>query len=630
MWSTKPYRLPYPTTRRNAIRASPVPKSSKIPNSLVSLLLFALCRRTFPQRGLSGDNSTMVRLPLAQSSVMDRVVLWLGRSPTLGFAISRVAFSAAAAWQIGAMFSNDPDFSRTALLLTGGIWIWTATSIAQHSLKPPLGLLIRPVSLIFDLIVFLTVIVLCQPLQIAALGCLFFVAWSAFDRFGKGAMIVLGLCLTLAFMVRSYYEPWSSTRHMMPIDRAIDSLTVVIGCVIAATMLSMSVLEARLTAWIERLQGVGLSFQKSLAQFIVEQVSQLMNARYCAFVWDMMDDTTVHCDLIDADGVRSVPLPQKQIDCLMGITPREAPFLYSTQSPRLMLRNRLGILRHERAADLIEGIADGFGAGQGASFFIQAGELRGRLFIGTSHGWSPALLLRCLRIQEGIDLFLERHFFFLAWRQRTFAEARQALSRDLHDSVLQTLAALRVRLVTTIHVLSDADVPDQRAALQSMEELVTAEQAHLRRLLSQQLPTSSDAQVDLVREVERCCRFIALQWTIDCRLNPVERTMIVSPETAAEVEFLIREVAANAVKHANARHIAISIAQVDDEILIALKDNPGPQATARESYTGDFELQSQSLMKRLSKIGGTAYFHNLSMNSLISIRLPSSLPRSPI
>ncbi|WP_340264338.1 sensor histidine kinase [Sphingobium mellinum] len=554
-------------------------------------------------------------------------MLWLGRSPTLGFAISRVAFAVAATWQITAMFSNEPDFARTAHWLEAGVWFWTLTGIGQHLVTPPLGLLLRPLSLVVDLILFLTAIVLCEPLQIAALACLFFVAWSASDRFGRGSIIVLAVCLVLSFLVRGYYEAWASARHVLEVDRAIDGLTVLIGCTIAAAMLSMSILERRLIAWSERLQAVGLSFQKSLAGFVIEQISQLMAARYCAFVWQMWEDGPVHCDIIDAQGARSLSLPNKQAESLLLVTPRDAPFLYSSQTRRVLLRNRLGIFRNEKASDVTETVRDLFGPGQGTSFCVQSGELRGRIFIGARHGWSPASLLRSLRIQEGLELFLERHFFFLAWRERTFAEARLALSRDLHDSVLQTLAALRVRLATTIHGMEGIEAPGQLAELQAMEELVTAEQAHLRRLLGTE--KAGGTRVDLGAEVERCCRFIALQWGIECRLNPVDRPVMVTPETATEVEFLIREATANAVKHAAARHITVSLAQAEDEILIALKDNPGAQQVARESYTGDFELQSQSIMKRLGKLGGTAYFHNLSINSLISIRLPSSLPRSP-
>lgn len=561
--------------------------------------------------------------------MMDRLVLWLGRSPALGFAISRVAFAVAATWQISAMFSNEPDFARLVAMLQGATWLWTFASIAQHLLLPPLGLLLRPISLIVDLIIFLTVIVLCEPLQIAALGCLFFVAWSASDRFGRGSIIVLALCLILAFLARSYYEVWTSSRHVVEVDRAIDGLTVLIGCVIAVTMLSLSILEKRQIAWSERLQGVGLSFQKSLARFVIEQISELMAARYCAFIWQMGEDGPIQCDLIDAHGARSLPLPDRQVLSLLSVTPRDAPFLYSNQSSRILLRSRMGMLRNEKASDMAEAVIDVFGSGQGTSFHVHVGDLRGRLFIGARHGWSPAALLRSLRIQEGLELFLDRHFFFLAWRERTFAEARLALSRDLHDSVLQTLAALRVRLATTIHGLATANTPHQLTELHAMEELVTAEQAHLRRLLAAN-EAASGATVDLAREVERCCRFIALQWGIECRLTPIDHNMPVSAETAAEVEYLIREAAANAVKHAAARHITVSLAQADGEILLALKDNPGAEPVTREAYTGDFELQSQSIMKRLGKIGGTAYFHNLSMNSLISIRLPSSLPRSPI
>ncbi len=569
----------------------------------------------------------MLNMPKASSFVMDRLVLWLGRSPTLGFAISRVAFAVAATWQISAMFDPEPEFAHSITLIQGGLWLWTALGVAQHVLSPPLCLLLRPLTLILDAIIFLTVITLCQPLQIAALACLFFVAWSASERFGRGSIIVLALCLILAFLARGSYEPWEAERHLPEVDRAIDGITVIIGCTIAAAMLSMSILERRLINWSERLQAVGLSFQKSLPRFVVEQISELMAARYCAFIWQV-GDGAFHCELVNADGVRTVALPPQQLAALTEISPPDAPFVYAGQSSRLLIRSRLGITRTERSANLVDIVSNLWGPGQGVSFHVQAGELRGRLYAGTRHGWSPAALLRALRVQEGLELFLERHFFLLAWRDRTFAEARLALSRDLHDSVLQTLAALRVRLVTAQHGLAALDAPHQLAELAAMEELVTAEQAHLRRLLNVTDARRSD--VDLIRDVEACCRFIALQWGIECRLNPINQPMMVTSETAAEVEFLLREAAANAVKHAAAQHITVSLAKADDEILIALKDNSGAEHSERQSYTGDFELQSQSIMKRLGKIGGTAYFHNLSMNSLISIRLPSSLPRSPI
>jgi signal transduction histidine kinase len=208
----------------------------------------------------------------------------------------------------------------------------------------------------------------------------------------------------------------------------------------------------------------------------------------------------------------------------------------------------------------------------------------------------------------------------IATAERNFiADAHDVARRDLHDGVLQSLAALRMRLLLLAKRKDIAKTPVE-LEIRKTVDIVTLEQSRLRGFLENS--ESADHTVNLVRQLDISVRSISLQWGIDVVLHSDEPAIPVDAESSFNIEHLLREVIANAVRHSDSKSLTVSLSLKQDALMMAVTDlNPrseGEQEFEKPALT----LKSASLRDRLRLVNGEAYAEGLGKGTLLSIRIP--------
>ena len=208
----------------------------------------------------------------------------------------------------------------------------------------------------------------------------------------------------------------------------------------------------------------------------------------------------------------------------------------------------------------------------------------------------------------------------LASAQRNFiADAHDVARRDLHDGVLQTLAALRMRLLL---LTKRDDVTSQPIELEIRKavDIVTLEQSRLRGFLEKS--ETDDHTVNLVSQIDICVRTISLQWGIDVKLKSDEPAIPVDTESSFNIEHLLREVITNAVRHGKSNSLTVSLSLKQDALMMAVTDLSQPPEGVQVFEKSALTLKSASLRDRLRLVNGEAYAEGLGKGTLLSIRIP--------
>ena len=357
------------------------------------------------------------------------------------------------------------------------------------------------------------------------------------------------------------------------------------------------------------------------AERLLEMVAEGVNGS-AVLVFTPAPDRPIVVRFTDGETADTVEIEDGPIaQMLYAPVEDNRPFLFDSTAEKQLRadrRDRVGLLDAVAFARVWKTL---FAPARGVAMPIAMGRMRGWLYIATGQDLSHRSYLELRRAFQDISAMILRFERFESWRERTLAEARLLASRDMHDSVLQTLAGLRMQLSSMVKGSEAGPSEALNGQMKSLDTIVAAEQQHLRAIL-QRSREDAETAAELFSYLEARALSLARQWNIRCTVRAPDETLPVSEETAIECEFLLREAISNAAQHAGAEHIQMAMGLDDNTLLVTLRTEGLPPGSGRKRANGRMPVESRSLRQRVEKLGGSAYLESVSGGGLLSIQIP--------
>jgi signal transduction histidine kinase len=149
-------------------------------------------------------------------------------------------------------------------------------------------------------------------------------------------------------------------------------------------------------------------------------------------------------------------------------------------------------------------------------------------------------------------------------------QERKRWARELHDETLQALAGIRV-LLSSARRAGTAEALDGASA-QALEQ-IEQEITNLRAIITELRPAALDelglaAAVEALLERHRAVNGLEVTGHIDIAADGE-----LDPDLAATVYRVVQEALTNVAKHAQAKHVTVSVATAEGEIKLAVVDD---------------------------------------------------------
>jgi signal transduction histidine kinase len=186
-------------------------------------------------------------------------------------------------------------------------------------------------------------------------------------------------------------------------------------------------------------------------------------------------------------------------------------------------------------------------------------------------------------------------------RELSTIEERKRLARELHDSVTQTLFSIGLTAEAAAELV-ESDPSRARDQLAHLQELTRAAMQEMRSLIFELRPAELETEglaaavrkhVDVLRRLHE--QKIELQVEGDRRLPPdVEKGLL----------RIAQEALGNALRHAGAGHVSVSLATRDSRVSLRVADD-GRGFDVEEAAARSRRLGLTSMRERAEALGGS-------------------------
>ena len=273
------------------------------------------------------------------------------------------------------------------------------------------------------------------------------------------------------------------------------------------------------------------------------------------------------------------------------------PFLFDVARDRGLTRdsdpNLTIISTRDRLGDAVQTL----GLRNGIAIPVRTDAGEGILFLVGVRGLSTDHIDFGEQIAAEVAAHIQRHALLRAAEESAEARSRLALARDLHDSVVQFLAGAAFRLEAMKR--SKSPPASLEPQLDELKQLMLQEQGELRSFIT---ALRSGAQVsfrDLLRDLESLATRLSRQWGMTCIVTGEAAQVSVPTRLHLDCHQLVREAVANAVRHAGANRVTVSLEAKAEHLLLAFIND----GEAFPKRGGRIEMP-QSLRERVEQAGG--------------------------
>jgi signal transduction histidine kinase len=176
-----------------------------------------------------------------------------------------------------------------------------------------------------------------------------------------------------------------------------------------------------------------------------------------------------------------------------------------------------------------------------------------------------------------------------------------------------------LRSSTTVSSNSSPATGALGKGIAELKDTVIAEQRHLRAFVRGLRTGKPVSFHDLIRDCASLCQLLARQWAIECICGCKAGPGSVSVRTQLDIQHLVREAVANAVRHGDAKHVTVAMRREGDHLHLAVTDDgrgfPLPAS-------GEPPAPPRSLRARVRDARGDLEVRSKAGDTMILIRLP--------
>jgi signal transduction histidine kinase len=243
---------------------------------------------------------------------------------------------------------------------------------------------------------------------------------------------------------------------------------------------------------------------------------------------------------------------------------------------------------------------------------------------GTQHGWLVLWGIADLSvdfIELGAELgpaagaVLERDALLSKIEEGAVVRTRLSLARDVHDSVVQFLAGATFRVEAMMRGVRAGGQVD--SDLMELKRLLIEEQGEIRAFISALRRDRELELAEAVEELKSVARRLEQQWAIDCRVEAGNDDASIPIRLQLDLQQLLREAVANAVRHGGANRIDVDVGVAGDMLRLQVRDNGSGFRAANGS-----PVEPWSLKERIDRAHGSLSLQSQPGCTDILITLP--------